>query len=98
MADWTPAVREQVEIDAHYDVYIERQEADIVAFRKDESMALPDDLDYAVVGSLSNEVKEKLSAARPATLAAAGRIPGITPAALAAVLAHLKQRPKRQSA
>ena len=98
MADWAPAVREQVEIDAHYDVYIERQEADIMAFRKDEGMVLPEDLDYALVGSLSNEVREKLSRARPATLAAAGRIPGVTPAALTAVLAHLKQRPKRQSA
>jgi tRNA uridine 5-carboxymethylaminomethyl modification enzyme len=98
MAGWEPAVREQVEIDAHYDVYIERQDADIVALRKDESLALPDDLDYAHVGSLSNEMREKLSAARPATLAVAGRIPGVTPAALAAVLAHLKQRHKRQSA
>ena len=98
MGDWAPAVREQVEIDAHYDVYIERQEADIMAFRRDEGMTLPDDLDYAMVGSLSNEVKEKLSAARPATLAAAGRLPGVTPAALAAVLAYLKQRPKQQSA
>src|SRR3546814_15672832 len=76
MAGWEPAVREQVEIDAHYDVYIERQDADIVALRKDEILALPDDLDYAHVGSLSNEMREKRSGARPATLAVAGRTPG----------------------
>ena len=98
MAAWPAPVREQIEIDRRYDSYIERQEADISAFRRDESQAIPDDLDYGRIGGLSNEVRDKLAKARPATLAAAGRIQGITPAALTAVLAHLKQRPKRQPA
>ena len=91
LADITPVVREQVEIDCRYAAYIERQEADIRAFRKDEALLLPCDLDYAVVGSLSNEVRQKLSVARPATLAAAGRIPGVTPAALIALLKYVRR-------
>ncbi|HZH28712.1 MAG TPA: tRNA uridine-5-carboxymethylaminomethyl(34) synthesis enzyme MnmG [Azospirillaceae bacterium] len=91
-------VGEQLEIDALYAGYIERQEADIRAFRKDEALELPPDLDYAAVGSLSNEVRQKLSAARPLTLGAAARIPGVTPAALTALLRHVKRRPDSLSA
>jgi tRNA uridine 5-carboxymethylaminomethyl modification enzyme len=83
--------REQLEIDALYSGYLERQEADIVAFRKDEDLRLPLDLDYGAIGGLSNEMREKLSAARPATLGQAGRIEGVTPGAMSAVLAHLKK-------
>jgi len=85
-------VAEQLEIDGRYAGYIERQEADIRAFRRDEALRLPADLDYDRVGSLSAEVREKLRTARPATLGAAGRISGVTPAALTALLRHLRSR------
>lgn len=84
-------VREQLEIDAVYAGYLDRQQADIVAFRKDESLTLPDRLDYAAISGLSNEMVEKLRAARPATLGQAGRIPGVTPAALTLLLAHVRR-------
>jgi tRNA uridine 5-carboxymethylaminomethyl modification enzyme len=84
-------VAEQLEIEGTYRSYLVRQEADIRAYRRDEDLALPADLDYDAIGSLSNEVRSKLKAARPATLAAAGRIPGITPAALTALLGHVKK-------
>ncbi len=84
-------VREQIEYDALYAGYMERHEADIAAFRKDEALALPADLDYSAVGSLSNEVRQKLEQAQPVTLGAASRIPGVTPAALVALLRHVKR-------
>jgi len=84
-------VAEQLEIDGKYAGYLDRQEADIRAFRKDEALALPDDLDVDAIGSLSAEVRQKLRTARPATLGAATRIPGITPAALVALLRHVKR-------
>lgn len=85
-------VREQLEIEAMYSAYLERQQADIDMFKRDESLTIPDALDYDTVGSLSNEIRHKLKATRPATIGAAGRIPGMTPAALAAVLTHIKRR------
>ncbi|MBY0429778.1 MAG: tRNA uridine-5-carboxymethylaminomethyl(34) synthesis enzyme MnmG, partial [Rhodospirillales bacterium] len=85
-------VVEQLEIEGRYAGYLERQQADILAFRRDESLVLPDDLDYASIGSLSNEIRLKLVQARPATLGAASRIPGVTPAALTALLGHVKKR------
>jgi tRNA uridine 5-carboxymethylaminomethyl modification enzyme len=88
----SPAIREQIEIDAGYAGYMERQEADIHAFRKEEALEIPDSLDYSKVGSLSNEVRQKLEQARPATLGAASRIPGVTPAAVIALLRHVKRR------
>ena len=84
-------VREQLEIDAVYAGYLERQQADIVAFRKDESLALPADLDFTRISGLSNEMVEKLQRARPSTLGQAGRIPGVTPAALNLLLAHVRR-------
>lgn len=88
----SPTTREQLEIDALYSGYLDRQEADIVAFRRDEDLRLPLGLDYAAVGGLSHEMREKLSKARPATLGQAGRIEGVTPGALTALLAHVKRR------
>ena len=85
-------IREQIEYDSLYAGYMERHDADIAAFRKDEALALPVDLDYATVGSLSNEVRTKLEQARPETLGAASRIPGITPASMIALLRHVKRR------
>ena len=88
---WAPAIREQVEIDATYAGYLDRQAADVAAFRRDENLRLPADLDYASIGGLSNEARTKLSAIRPATLGQAGRIEGITPGALTALLAHVRR-------
>jgi tRNA uridine 5-carboxymethylaminomethyl modification enzyme len=98
LADIAGESGEQLEIDAHYAGYIDRQAADIRAFRRDEALVLPDDLDYGRVGGLSTEAREKLAAARPATLGAAARIPGITPAALTALLGFVKRRGLRLSA
>ena len=71
---------------------MDRHEADIAAFRKDEALKLPSDLDYSQVGSLSNEVRSKLELAKPETLGAASRIPGVTPAAVIALMRHVKKR------
>jgi tRNA uridine 5-carboxymethylaminomethyl modification enzyme len=88
---WSAAVREQIEVDAAYAGYLDRQAADVEAFRRDEALRLPDDLDYATVGGLSNEVRAKLAAVRPQTLGQAGRIEGVTPGALTALLAHVRR-------
>jgi tRNA uridine 5-carboxymethylaminomethyl modification enzyme len=84
-------VIEQLEVDALYSGYLGRQEADIKAFRRDEALKLPLDIDYSSVGSLSNEIVEKLQAAKPLTLGAASRIPGITPAAVMALLRYVRR-------
>jgi tRNA uridine 5-carboxymethylaminomethyl modification enzyme len=91
-------VAEQMEIEAAYAGYLDRQEADILAFRKDEDMRLPSDLDYQSIGGLSNEAKQKLTSVRPATLGQAARIEGMTPGAITAVLGHLKRSAKRSEA
>ena len=88
---WSPAVREQVEIDAAYSGYLDRQAADAEAFRRDESLRLPAGLDYAGVGGLSNEIREKLASIRPLTLGQAARIEGMTPGALTALLVHARR-------
>ena len=88
----------QLEIDALYAGYLARQEADIVSLRRDEALALPVDLNYRRVGALSAEMRERLAQARPATLGAAARIPGITPAALTALLGHVRRRDERDVA
>ena len=86
-----PDIAEQLEIEALYAGYLGRQEADIVAFRKDESLRLAPDLPYEAITALSHEVRLKLAEARPATLGAAGRIEGVTPASLAVLLAWLRK-------
>lgn len=91
-------VIEQLEIDAHYAGYLARQDADIVAFRRDESLKLPEDLDYQGIGGLSAELQETLARTRPTTLGAAARIAGVTPAALTALLGHVKRGADRMSA
>jgi tRNA uridine 5-carboxymethylaminomethyl modification enzyme len=93
-----PDIAEQLEIDAVYAGYLDRQQADIVAFRKDESVRLDPNMDYALIAGLSNEMKEKLTAARPATLGQASRIPGVTPAALSLLLAASRRPAKRAQA
>jgi tRNA uridine 5-carboxymethylaminomethyl modification enzyme len=92
IADWPAAAREQIEIEAAYLGHLERQEADIALFRRDEDLELPSDLDYAALGGLSAEAREKLSAVQPATLGQAARIEGVTPGAITALLAHVRRR------
>ena len=90
LAAFAPDAVEQLEIDAQYAGYLDRQDADIIAFRRDEGRALPAGLDYGAVIGLSNEVRTKLEAIRPATLGQAARIEGVTAAALTLVLAYVK--------
>ncbi|PCI52003.1 MAG: tRNA uridine-5-carboxymethylaminomethyl(34) synthesis enzyme MnmG [Alphaproteobacteria bacterium] len=85
---------EQIEIDATYSAYLERQDADILAFRKDENLLLPCDIDYSAIGGLSNEVREKLTEGRPATLGSAARLSGVTPVALNSLLRYVKRKAK----
>ena len=85
-------IAEQLEIDARYAGYIERQQADIHAFRRDEALRLPHNLDYDAIGSLSSEIRTKLQAVRPETLGAAARVSGVTPAALVALLRHVRRQ------
>jgi tRNA uridine 5-carboxymethylaminomethyl modification enzyme len=98
LAGMAREIAEQLEIDARYAGYIDRQTADILAFRRDESLLLPDDLDYRAIGSLSNEIRDKLTTTRPATLGAAARISGVTPAALVALLKYVRRTDARVSA
>jgi len=91
-------IAEQVEIDALYAGYLERQQADIAAFKRDEAVQIPRDLEYIRIGGLSNEVREKLEQARPETLGQAARIEGMTPGALTAVLAFVKRAKKKEIA
>ncbi|HRO02631.1 MAG TPA: tRNA uridine-5-carboxymethylaminomethyl(34) synthesis enzyme MnmG, partial [Terricaulis sp.] len=90
-------VREQLEIDAMYAGYLERQALDVEAFKRDEDLRLSPDLDYGAVGGLSIEVREKLRAARPVTLGQASRIEGVTPGALTALLAHVKREQRKRA-
>ncbi|MCW0182297.1 MAG: tRNA uridine-5-carboxymethylaminomethyl(34) synthesis enzyme MnmG [Zavarzinia sp.] len=92
LAEMPADIAEQVEIEALYAGYIDRVEADIRAFRRDENLTLPADIDFAAIGGLSAEIRLKLDAARPPTLGAAARISGVTPAALTALLAHVRKR------
>jgi tRNA uridine 5-carboxymethylaminomethyl modification enzyme len=87
-----PKVAEQLEIQARYAGYIERQQLEIDRARANETIELPEQLDYSQVRGLSSEVEEKLSRSRPATIGQAGRIPGVTPAAISLLLVHLKRR------
>jgi tRNA uridine 5-carboxymethylaminomethyl modification enzyme len=86
-----PSIAVQLETDAKYAVYLERQAADVAAFRRDESFELPEHLDYAAVPGLSNESRQKLAAARPRTIGHAGRLDGITPAALTLLAAYVRR-------
>jgi tRNA uridine 5-carboxymethylaminomethyl modification enzyme len=90
-----PPIAAQLEVDARYAAYVERQRADIEALRKDEAVRIPPDIDYTAVCGLSAEVRQKLEALRPATLAQASRTEGITPAAVMLLLAHLRRTGNR---
>jgi tRNA uridine 5-carboxymethylaminomethyl modification enzyme len=92
-----PSIAVHLEIDAKYDVYLKRQTADVDAFRRDEGLVLID-IDYAVVPGLSNEARSKLEAARPRTVGQAGRLDGLTPAALGILAAYLRREARRKNA
>ena len=92
-----PAIAMHLEIDAKYDVYLKRQTADVDAFRRDEGLILAD-IEYAAVPGLSNEARAKLEAARPRTVGQAGRLDGLTPAALGILAAYLRREARRKSA
>ena len=98
LAALEPPIVEQLEIDAQYAGYMGRQEADVLAFRRDETRALPSDLDYGAVNGLSNEVRQKLERIRPTTLGQAARIEGVTSAAITLVLAHVKGQKRARNA
>jgi tRNA uridine 5-carboxymethylaminomethyl modification enzyme len=88
-------IAEQLAIDAKYDVYLSRQAADVESYRRDENLVLADDIDYAALPGLSNEVRHKLQAQKPRTIGHAGRIDGITPAALTLLVAHLRRQHRK---
>jgi tRNA uridine 5-carboxymethylaminomethyl modification enzyme len=94
-ADLAPKIAEQLEIDAKYDVYLSRQAADVESYRRDESLVLDDELDYGALPGLSNEVRHKLQSHRPRTIGHAGRIDGMTPAALTLLVAHIRRQNRK---
>ena len=98
VADLDRSIKHQLEIEAMYAGYIERQKEDVAALRREEALTLPDDLDYAAIGGLTNEVRAKLEQIRPATLGQAGRIEGMTPGALTALLAYVRRPRSKRSA
>jgi tRNA uridine 5-carboxymethylaminomethyl modification enzyme len=92
-----PAIAAQLEIDAKYAVYLDRQAEDVAAFRRDESLVLPDDLDFTQIRGLSNEMKQKFAAQRPRTVGQASRLDGVTPAALTLLAAHVRRGSRRRA-
>ena len=94
LREFPPKIAAQLEIDAKYDVYLARQAADIAAFRRDECLTLPEEIDYAGVKGLSNEARQRLQSVRPRTIGQAGRIDGMTPAALTLLVGHVRGRRK----
>jgi len=91
LGEIAPDVAEQVEIEARYAVYLQRQAADIADFRREEGLFLPAELDFAALGGLSGELRSLLDRVRPRTLGAAARLPGMTPAALTLLYRHVKR-------
>ena len=91
LARFSATSQEQLEVEAHYDGYLQRQQADATRLAEDEALEIPTDLDYSRIGGLSIEVRQKLRLHQPPTLAAAGRISGMTPAALQAIWLHLRK-------
>ena len=92
IGDYSIEIEEQIEINAHYKGYMKKQKADILAFKRDESLKIPSDINYDVFSGLSNEVKSKFKQIRPKTMGQALRIDGITPAAVFILLSHLKRK------
>jgi tRNA uridine 5-carboxymethylaminomethyl modification enzyme len=97
LGGWSKAVVDRLETDASYAVYLDRQAADIAAFRRDEAVVLRDDMDFAALAGLSNEIRTKLDLIRPRTLGQAARIEGITPAAVTLLAAHARKSGSRRA-
>jgi tRNA uridine 5-carboxymethylaminomethyl modification enzyme len=91
LAAIAPGIAQQIETDAKYAVYLDRQAADVAAYRRDEALELPETLDFTQMTALSMEVRQKLQAIRPRTIGQAGRIDGVTPAALTLLVAHVRR-------
>ena len=87
-----PEIDEQIEINSHYRGYLKKQKADILAFKRDENLMIPDNIDYDQFSGLSNEVKAKFKKIKPKTMGQALRIDGITPAAVYILLSHVKRK------
>ena len=85
-------IDEQLEINSHYKGYLKKQNADILAFKRDENLSIPDNIDYDLLSGLSNEVKSKFKDIKPKTLGQALRIDGVTPAAAYILLSHVKRK------
>jgi tRNA uridine 5-carboxymethylaminomethyl modification enzyme len=98
LGELDPKIAAQLEIDAKYAVYLDRQSADIASYRRDESFELPAGLDYSALPGLSHELRQKLQQHRPETIGQAGRIDGITPAALTLLVAHVRRAQGRPAA
>lgn len=98
LADIPANIAQQVENDARYAHYIQRQKNDVEAMRRDEALRIPADFDYDNIVGLSNELRGKLSRTQPATLGQAGRIDGMTPAGLTLILASIRKPKKKRSA
>ena len=92
-----PAIGRQLEVDARYASYVARQAEDVAILQREEARAIPSDLDFGDISGLSNEIVQKLERHRPATLAHAGRIDGMTPSALLLLLAHIRKSAKRRA-
>ena len=91
LSDFPAGIVSQIEIEALYSAYLDRQADDVAALRRDEALSIPADLDFDLIGGLSNEVRQKLKAVRPGTLGQAARIEGVTPGALTALLGHVRR-------
>jgi tRNA uridine 5-carboxymethylaminomethyl modification enzyme len=91
LGSFEPRIAARLEADAKYSVYLDRQDEDVARFRRSESVAIPPDLDYAGISGLSNELRQKFLTVRPNNIGQAGRIEGMTPAALALVAAHARR-------
>ena len=96
--DYGTDIDEQIEINSHYRGYLKKQKADILAFKRDENLIIPDNIDYDQFSGLSNEVKAKFKKIRPKTMGQALRIDGITPAAVYILLSHVKRKSIKQIA
>jgi len=97
LASLDSETREQISREALYVSYIQRQERDVAALLRDEAQKIPEDMDYSQIGGLSNEIRSKLTTVRPTTLGQAGRIDGMTPAALSLVLVKLRQHQRKSA-
>jgi tRNA uridine 5-carboxymethylaminomethyl modification enzyme len=98
LAAISPAIGKEIETDARYAVYLARQSEEIAALRRDDAVEIPQDLKLDSISGLSNEIRQKLSARRPASIGQASRMDGMTPSALLLLLAHVKRHERRKSA